>query len=219
MTRIKICGIKEEAHALAVAEAGVDFMGLVFASSPRQVTVAQAKKLVNAAKKAKNPPQIVGVFANTHAENIRKKAEACGLDWIQLSGDEPWSLCRDLKIPIIKVIRVSRNNKPEQVCADLDYGSRILGDCKHIFMLDSNARDKYGGTGRTFDWNLARPVAARFQVIVAGGLTPKNVTEAIKVISPWGVDVSSGVETRGVKDLDKITKFIENVRTVGANGN
>ena len=218
MTHIKICGIKEEGHALALAEAGVDFMGLVFASSPRQVTTAQAKKLVNAVKKEKNSPAVVGVFANTPAATIRKIAETCNLDWIQLSGDEPWGFCRELNMPVIKVIRVSRNYRAAQACTDIEYGSKLLGKQRCITMLDSNTREKYGGTGKTFDWNLARPITERFPVIVAGGLTPDNVEEAIKMMKPWGVDISSGVETKGVKDLNKILKFIEKVRGVKADG-
>jgi phosphoribosylanthranilate isomerase len=212
MTHIKICGIKDEAHALAVAEAGADFIGLVFASSPRQVTPAQAEKIVSALKKTKTTTEVVGVFVNTPASKVNKIANLCHLDWVQLSGDEPWGYCRDLTTPVIKVIRVSRHHKPEQVCADLTYGTKIIKTRKHLFLLDANVREKYGGTGRTFDWNLAKPIAEQFTVIVAGGLTPKNVSEAIMITSPWGVDVSSGVETRGIKDMAKIKKFIETVR-------
>ena len=212
MTHIKICGIKEESHALELAEAGVDFIGLVFASSPRQVTPAQAKKIVSALKKVKANTKTVGVFVNTHIAKIRKIANLCQLDWVQLNGDEPWEYCRELTTPVIKVIRVSRHYKPEQICADLAYGTKILKTQKFIFMLDSNVREKYGGTGKTFNWELARPIAEQFPVIIAGGLTPKNVAEAIRIISPWGVDVSTGVETRGFKDITKIRKFIEAVR-------
>jgi phosphoribosylanthranilate isomerase len=215
MIKIKICGIKEEAHALALAEAGVNFIGLVFAHSPRQVTTTQAKKIVSALKKNNAAVEIVGVFANAHVGTVNRIADACNLDWVQLSGDEPWQYCRELHRPVIKVIRVSRNYKPEPICADLAYGTKLLADQKHLFMLDSNVREKYGGTGQTFDWKLAKPIAKQFPVIVAGGMTPDNVARAIKVISPWGVDVSSGVETKGVKDMTKIMKFIEAVR--GAN--
>ena len=212
MTRIKICGIKEEEHAMAIAGAGVDFIGLMFAESPRKVTPARAEKIVAALKDSKAAIQTVGVFVNTHAGKINRIAEKCNLDWVQLSGDEPWGFCREIERPVIKVVRVSRNNRPEQVLRDLEYGNKILGKKKHMFHLESNASDKYGGSGMKFDWELAKPIAERFPVIVAGGLTPDNVAEAIKVISPWGVDVSTGVETKGVKDMTKIMKFIEAVR-------
>lgn len=215
MTHIKICGIKEEEHALELAAAGVDFIGLVFASSPRQVTNARAKRIVSALKKTEAATETVGVFVNRPVSVVKRTAESCNLDWVQLNGDEPWQYCRELKIPIIKVIRVSRHYQPEQILADLDYGTRVLGEQKHIFLLDSNARDKYGGTGRKFDWNMAKLPARNFSVIVAGGLNPRNVSEAIRTISPWGVDVSTGVETKGVKDLVKIKKFIEAVRSTG----
>jgi phosphoribosylanthranilate isomerase len=212
MTHIKICGIKEETHALAAAEAGADFIGLVFARSPRQITPARAKKVVAALKKSGAKTEAIGVFVNTPTAMINNIADKCQLDRVQLSGDEPWECCRDLNLPAIKVIRVSRNYKTEQIFNDITYGTRILKPQKCLCLLDSNVRDKYGGTGRKFDWNLARMIAEKYPVIIAGGLTPKNVAEAIKTISPWGVDVSSGVETRGVKDLDKIMKFIQAAR-------
>ncbi len=212
MTRIKICGIKNEEQALAAAEAGADFIGLVFAQSPRQVTPARAEKIVAELKKKKTSVEVVGVFVNAHLGTVNRTAERCHLDWVQMSGDEPWEYCRELARPVIQVVRVSRNRKPEQVCRDLAYGTKLLKKQKHIFMLDSSASDRYGGTGRKFDWKLAVPIAREFPVIIAGGLTPGNAGEAIKVISPWGVDVSSGVETKGVKDMEKIRKFIEAVR-------
>jgi phosphoribosylanthranilate isomerase len=216
LTHIKICGIKEEEHALELARVGIDFIGLVFASSPRQITKAQAKKIVAAVKSVKSDTEVVGVFVNTPAPTIKKIVETCDLDRVQLSGDEPWALCRELDLPVIKVIRVSRNYKAEQICADLEYGDKVLSKQKHIFLLDANARDKYGGSGMKFDWKMAVPIARRLPVIVAGGLTLNNVKEAIKLIKPWGVDVSSGVETKGAKDMNKILKFIENVREADA---
>ena len=212
MTRIKICGIKNEQQALAAAGGGADFIGLVFARSPRQVTPARAEKVVAALHQIKANTEVVGVFVNAHAGTVNRTAERCNLDWVQLSGDEPWEYCRELDRPVIKVIRVSRNKKAEQVCKDLAYGTKLLKKQPHIFMIDSNITEKYGGTGRKFDWKLAKPIAREFPVIIAGGLTPGNVAEAIRVISPWGVDVSTGVETKGVKDMGKIRKFIEAVR-------
>jgi len=212
MTRIKVCGIKNEGQALAAAEAGADFIGLVFAQSPRQVTPARAEKIVAELKNKKASVAVVGVFVNVRPGTVNRIAERCRLDWVQLSGDEPWEYCRELVRPVIQVVRVSRNKKPEQVCRDLAYGTKLLKKQKHIYLIDSNVGDRYGGTGRKFDWKLALPIASKFPVIIAGGLTPGNVAEAIKVISPWGVDVSSGVETKGVKSMDKIMKFIEAVR-------
>ncbi len=212
MTRIKICGIKNEEQALAAAEAGADFIGLVFAQSPRQVTPARAEKIVTELKNKKASVEVVGVFVNAHVGTVNRTAERCNLDWVQMSGDEPWEYCRELAHPVIQVIRVSRNNKPEQVCRDLAYGTKLLKKQRHIYLIDSNVSDRYGGTGKKFDWKLAVPIAREFSVIIAGGLKPDNVGEAIKVISPWGVDVSSGVETKGVKDMEKVSKFIEAVR-------
>lgn len=212
MTRIKICGIKTGEHAAAVARSGADFMGLVFAPSPRQVTPAQAKMIIEALKETGASIEKVGVFTNTPLNTILHIADECELDWIQLSGDEPWAFCRELARPVIKVIRVSRNYRPDNICRHLDYSAKLLGDQKHIFLLDSNSRDKYGGTGMKFDWKLARAITARFPVMVAGGLTPENVTGAMETMRPWGVDVSSGVETGGTKDLEKIRGFIDNVR-------
>ena len=193
MTRIKICGIKEEAHAIALAKAGIDFIGLVFATSPRQVTPYYAKKIIKLLRSKKNQTETVGVFVNTEVGKVNKIADSCGLDWVQLSGDEPWGYCRELSRPVIKVIRVSRNYKPEKIIADLSYGEKILANQKHLYLIDSNAPEKFGGTGQPFNWKLARPIAEEFPVIIAGGLTPDNVEEAIQIIKPWGVDVSTGV--------------------------
>ena len=108
MTRIKIDGIKEESHAAAIARAGVDYMGLIFAPSPRQVTPKQAMKIIEVLRDAGTVTQAVGVFVNTKASAVNHTAESCKLDWVQLSGDEPWGYCRELARPVIKVIRVSK---------------------------------------------------------------------------------------------------------------
>jgi len=216
MTAIKICGIKSEETALAAAEAGADFIGLVFANSPRQVTPAQAEKIVASLKKSKAKAKVVGVFVNTPAPTVRKIADTCRLDWVQLSGDEPWEYCLDLDRPVIKVIRVDSDHQPGPVGKHLTSGSKIMGEQKHMFLLDSSDSEKYGGTGRTFDWNLAKLVAEKFPVIIAGGLNSENVGRVIKLIKPWGVDVSTGVETKGAKDMKKIIKFIEAVRKADA---
>jgi len=212
MTRVKICGIKQKAHALAVIEAGGDFIGLVFATSQRQVTPAQAGEIVSAVKSRSHAISIVGVFINMPAPEVNMIASSCNLDWVQLSGDEPWEYCRHIAKPLIKAVRVRQGQRPEQICADLATGEQMLSSQRHLYLLDSQVKGRYGGTGTTLDWRLAQQVAKRFPVIIAGGLTPENVTQAIETVAPWGVDVSSGVEVSGVKDIGKIRAFIEAVR-------
>jgi phosphoribosylanthranilate isomerase len=216
MTRIKICGIKTEEQALIAARAGADFIGVVFAASPRQVTPATAIGIVTALKKHKANAEVVGVFVNADAGTVNRIAETCRLDRVQLSGDESWEYCREIDRPIIKAVRVNRSNPPGKVGKDIEYGMKLLKKKKIIIMLDTTAAGRYGGTGQTFDWELAGPIARRFPVIIAGGLTPANVPEAIETLSPWGVDVSTGVETKGVKDMGKMKKFIEAVRKADA---
>ena len=217
MTRVKICGIREEVHALAAVEAGADFIGLIFAPSKRQVTPAQAEKIAAAVKQRGNATEVVGVFVNAPAPVIDKLADLCNLDRIQLSGDEPWEYCLEIARPLIKVIRVSHRQSPQAICADLAAGAKAIATKKHIYLLDPHVKGKYGGTGVTFDWNLAQQAAKQFPVIIAGGLTPENVTQAIKMVRPWGVDVSSGVEVDGVKDIAKIGAFIEAARRTDDN--
>jgi len=212
MTWVKICGIKQKADALAVIEAGGDLIGLVFAPSQRQVTLAQAREIVSAVKSRSNAISIVGVFVNMPPPEVNMIASSCHLDWVQLSGDEPWEYCRQITKPLIKAVRIRQGQRPEQICANLATGKRILSSQKHLYLLDSQVKGRYGGTGISFDWSLARQVAEQFPVIIAGGLTPDNVAQVIEMVAPWGVDVSSGVEVGGVKDIVKIRAFIEAVR-------
>ena len=214
MTRVKICGIKEEVHALAAAEAGADFIGLVFAPSPRQITPVQAEKISATVKQSGNTTEVVGVFVNTPVPEVNKIADFCHLDRVQLSGDESWEYCHDITRPLIKAFRVSQRQSPQEICDILAGGTKILTNQKHAYLLDSSIKGKYGGTGMTFNWNLARQVAEQFPVIIAGGLTPENVGKLVKLAKPWGIDVSTGVETSGVKSVEKIRAFIRAVRSV-----
>jgi phosphoribosylanthranilate isomerase len=211
MTRIKICGIRDKTHALAAVEAGADFIGLVFAPSQRRVTPAQAREIASAVKKSSNTTKVVGVFVNKPVFQMNEIADFCALDVVQLSGNESWEHCLKIANPVIKAIRIGRQS-PEELCAELSAAGRLFTGRRFITLLDCRVEGKYGGTGESFDWNLAQEVATRFPVIIAGGLDPKNVARLIKKVAPWGVDVSSGVETGGVKDITKIRAFIEAVR-------
>jgi phosphoribosylanthranilate isomerase len=210
-TRVKICGIRDKNHALAAVEAGADFIGLVFAPSKRQVSPAKACEIVSDVKKSRNTTEVVGVFVNAPSSQVNEITDFCALDWVQLSGDESWEYCREIVKPVIKAIRVDQQS-PEELYTALSAGTRLLPAQRFITLLDSQVEGKYGGTGEGFDWKLAQEAAKRFPVIIAGGLDPKNVARLIETVAPWGVDVSSGVETGGVKDMTKIKTFIEAVR-------
>jgi phosphoribosylanthranilate isomerase len=207
MTRVKICGIRNAGEALAAARAGADLIGLVFAPSPRQVTPAQARQIVIALKNENAGAEAVGVFVNMPADEVNRTAESCRLDRVQLSGDEDWDFCRKIDRPVIKALRPGTPAGEEMA-----RGARLAKSRGHIILLDSAVPGRYGGTGQTFNWRLALPFTRRFPVIIAGGLTPENAGEVIRATHPWGVDVSSGVETGGVKDIVKIEKFIRSVR-------
>ncbi len=211
MTRVKICGIRDKTHALAAVEAGADFIGLVFAPSQRQVSPAKACEIASAIKKSSNTTKVVGVFVNAPSSQVNELADFCALDWVQLSGDESWEYCCEVVRPVIKAIRIDQQS-PEELYAELSAGGKLLPAQGFITLLDSRVEGKYGGTGESFNWNLAQRVTKRFSVIIAGGLAPKNVARLIERVAPWGVDVSSGVETGGVKDIAKIKAFVEAVR-------
>jgi phosphoribosylanthranilate isomerase len=211
MTHSKICGIRDKTHALAAVEAGADFIGLVFAPSQRQISPAQAREIASAVKKSSDATKVVGVFVNAPSSQVNELADFCALDLIQLSGDESWEYCREVVRPVIKAIRIDQQS-PKELYSELSAGSKLLSSKGFIALLDSRVEGKYGGTGESFNWNLAQEVAKRFPVIIAGGLDPKNVAKLIERVAPWGVDVSSGVETTGVKDIAKIKAFIEAVR-------
>ena len=210
-TRIKICGIKDKTHALAAVGAGADFIGLVLAPSRRRVSPARAREIAHAVKRTNAVTKVVGVFVNAPSFQVNELADFCALDWVQLSGDESWEYCREVVRPVIKGIHIDQQS-PEELYAELSAGSELLPAQEFITLLDSRVEGKYGGTGETFNWNLAQHITKRFPVIIAGGLDPKNVAMLIERVSPWGLDVSSGVETRGVKDVAKIKAFIEAVR-------
>jgi phosphoribosylanthranilate isomerase len=212
MTRVKICGIRDKNNALAAVEAGADYIGLVFAPSKRQVDPTRACEIVSAVKKSSDATKVVGVFVNAPASQVNEIADFCALDCVQLSGDESWEYCREIVEPIIKAIRIGQQS-PEGLCAELSAGGELLPAQRFITLLDSQVEGKYGGTGESFNWNLAQQVAERFPVIIAGGLDPKNVARLIETVRPWGVDVSSGVESNGLKDASKIRAFVKAVRS------
>jgi phosphoribosylanthranilate isomerase len=211
MTKVKICGITEVSYARAAIEAGADLIGVVFAPSPRRVAYEKAREIVAAVQKHYFP--VVGVFVNMPAARVNAVASFCELDWVQLSGDESWEYCRQIEKPLIKAIHMAPGLSEEELLAHLESSQRELGSRSPIYLLDTFVEQQYGGTGQVFAWEIAKQAALKYPVIIAGGLNPENVGEVVSSLRPWGVDVSSGVESQGVKDVEKIKAFIKAVRS------
>jgi phosphoribosylanthranilate isomerase len=213
LTRVKICGITEAVNARAATEAGADFIGVVIAPSPRQVTPDRAREIMAAVRDQNPATTVVGVFVNTPAPTVNFLATYCGLDWVQLSGNETWEYCQHIEKPLIKAVHISAKCTEDELLSQLENGQRLLDTRPPVFLLDTFAEKQYGGTGQVFPWEIARQAAAAFPVIIAGGLNSENVGQVIESLHPWGVDVSSGVEDNGVKSVKKIREFINAARS------
>lgn len=205
-TRIKICGLRDEAMARFAAEAGADAIGLVFhEASPRFVRATEAAAIVRGL-----PPFVasVGLFVNLPAAQVRALLAQVPLGLLQFHGDEDAAYCGQFGLPWMKAVRVGKGTD--------------LVECAHQFpnaaalLLDAQVKGEYGGTGTTFDWTLV-PRRLGLPVVLSGGLQAENVGEAIAATRPWAVDVSSGVEVeRGVKDRRRIEAFVRSVRDADA---
>ena len=154
MIKVKICGITEVSYARAAIDAGADFIGVMFASSPRQVTYSKAQEIAAVAREHYLP--VVGVFVNMPADTVNTVAYACGLDWVQLSGDETWEYCQQIEKPLIKAIHIPPSLSEEELLAEMENGQRALSSRSPVYMLDTSVKEKYGGTGQTFGWEIAK---------------------------------------------------------------
>lgn len=212
--KVKICGVRTPEDALAAAQAGADFIGLSFVpGTRRRVDAGDAKRIVDAVKSAvPQPSQVVGLFADQPLEEVNETIHTCGLDATQLCGQESLEYCASVQAQVIKVVHVDAN--PGQTATDSLAGSvGRYTNAGHLVTLDRFMTGVPGGTGQSFDWDVAAQISQRgLRFLLAGGLTPDNVSQAIAHAAPWGVDVSSGVETNGIKDHDKIRRFIEKAR-------
>jgi phosphoribosylanthranilate isomerase len=206
-TRIKICGITNLEDAYAAVDLGVDALGFIFVpGTPRYVQSQVAAQIIGDL-----PPFVttVGVFADVSPETILQAVRVCGLNVVQLHGSETPEYCSELgargRVPLIKAFRVKDRHSLSSVPK---YGVSA-------YLLDTYVKGKKGGTGETFNWDLAREAKTYGKIIVAGGLTPENVAQAVQHVRPYAVDVGSGVESEpGKKDHAKIRKFVENVRAL-----
>lgn len=208
MTIVKICGLRRVEHALAAVEAGADLLGFIFAPSRRQVQPDEVAEIAEAVRAATPPARrvgLVGVFVNELPERMSAIAHTCDLDVLQLSGDEEYPILE--RLPGRMVIKAVRLDDTPQ-----EHGWLFAAVSAHL-LVDAHVPGSYGGAGVVADWERAALLARRRPIILAGGLTPGNVGAAIRRVQPWGVDVSSGVETDGVKDTAKIRAFVAAANT------
>ena len=216
---VKVCGLCEIAHVDAALAAGADFLGVVFAKSPRQITVERARAIrartgprvevvdatapaFAAARHKAGRPLLVGVFADQPPDEINRIATEVDLDIVQLSGGEQPALAGRLIRPVLRAVHVGPDDTAERILTEAGRPPAT------VTLLDTKSALR-GGSGRPFDWSIAEAVARARPIMLAGGLTPDNVAEAIMHVMPWAVDVSSGVESDGQKDVAKITAFVE----------
>jgi phosphoribosylanthranilate isomerase len=242
VTYVKIDGNRTPADVLAAAEAGADFVGFIFAESSRRVENDEAYAMVRAlgrpladhefvtpppaqprvreevdewfrhgaevleAYLEVKRPLTVGVFADQSFEDINEIVEEVGIDLVQLHGDEAWEACLLIARQVIQVVHVSPLDSPSDPMAEVEPGFALA------LLLDAAHGPYRGGGGKPFDWEVARLVSQRIPMFLAGGLTPENVGDAIRAVQPWAVDVSSGTETDGRKDHDRVRAFVRAVR-------
>lgn len=199
MTRIKICGIQSLDIAQSAVDAGADCIGFVFAPSRRAIAPEQARFIAGAIPETIGK---VGVFVNDTPETVAAIARTAMLTHIQLHGNEDPAQYRHIGLPIIKAMAVS----PEGTLLE------VPSEAADFILLDTQAAGQFGGTGKPFRWTDALAKQLNRPLFLAGGLNPENVTEALRVMKPYGVDVSSGVETNGIKSPERIRSFIEEVR-------
>lgn len=210
---VKICGLREPVHARAAAAAGANLLGFVFAPARRRITAETARACIAAARDAAPERRIaaVGVFVDASAAEMNATAQTAGLDLLQLHGDEAPALLARLHRPVVKAIRPPHGT-PVHDALDLIRPYQGVANAPVAYLLDGHSPGAAGGTGVRADWHLAAELAGHFPLVLAGGLDPTNVADAIAIAAPIAVDVSSGVETDGIKDATKIAAFVDAAR-------
>ena len=203
--KVKICGIRRTADAIAAADAGADLIGLNFwPGTPRCVPIDRACEIADAVRER---VEIVALFVDAPRDEVMKTAETIGTRTVQLHGSETAEFAESLGgLRVIKAFRIGGEDDIEQ----------LTGFPAYACLLDARVEGMQGGTGRTIDWELARTAALGNRIVLAGGLTPDNVGEAVRQVEPWGVDTASGVENSpGEKDLEKVRLFVERAKSAG----
>lgn len=207
-TKIKICGITSLEDARFVAGALADYMGFVFyEESPRYITPAKAGAMINWIE----GPECVGIFVNQPLDDVNMVGRQTGIDFVQLHGNENPDYCSLVDKPIIKAIHVEEGDTASEL------NERIEPYFNHVeyLLFDTKVEGQWGGTGKSFDWSVLDEVARGIPYFLSGGLNPENIVEACKVVNPYAVDISSGLEAEpGIKDFDKVDALMEKMRDI-----
>ncbi len=208
--KVKICGITNVDDACAAVAAGADLLGLNFyTKSPRYIAPERAREIASQIRSSARPPLLVGVFVNSPLEEVQSILEIARVDLAQLHGDEPVRVLEQLHGRGFKALRPTSETEAE---IDAEWFAPYAPNAPAL-LIDAYRRDQFGGTGHMADWSIATKMAQRYPVLLAGGLTPENVAEAVRQVRPWGVDVASGVEVSpGKKDAGKMKLFVERAR-------
>lgn len=209
MVWVKVCGITSKEDAILAVKLGAHALGFIFAPSPRQISPEAAHQIIKTM-----PPFVktVGVFVNESPVIIRRVVESSGIDLIQLHGEEPPDLCSEFMPRTIKAIQIKDELSLSEI---LSYQGRV-----RALLFDTHSKDKRGGTGKTFDWDLAvKGKELDTPIILSGGLTPSNITMAVSVVRPYAVDVNSGVEERpGKKSPILMREMMEKIGKINNRG-
>ncbi|MEQ9310424.1 MAG: phosphoribosylanthranilate isomerase [Balneolaceae bacterium] len=205
-TKIKICGITNLADARYASGAMADYLGFIFYDkSPRYIDPAEAGAIINWIE----GPEKVGVFVNQSLDDVNRITKESGLDLVQLHGNETLEYCQLIEKPIIKVIHITPDYDLEELKAKV----LLYSEVAEFLLFDSKIDNQWGGTGKTFDWNILKGITGDKPFFLSGGLNPKNLKGAIETVHPFAVDISSGVEEEpGLKDYDKIEAVMNVVR-------
>lgn len=215
MTVVKICGIMRPEDAIAAAEAEADFVGIIFAPGRRRRTVDQAGEIVQRLRAVRPEiPAVVGVFADMAANEVNRIVQEVGIDRVQLSGNEPPEYRPLIKSPVIKAVKLRPGLSEDIIMETMVGAQEYLDPMMDICLIEPHVEGAFGGTGVTLAPEDLSSVRG-FTFLLAGGLNPDNVGSVVRNVQPWGVDVSSGVETDGEKDSLKIARFIYQARRVG----
>jgi len=201
MVKVKVCGITRLEDALLALELGADLIGFNFwPGTPRKIELEDAKRIFN---EIKGKAEIVGVFVNQPMKEIAEVSQVLQMNWVQLHGEENPEYCSAFAIPVIKALRLASE-------ADL----KMMKKYYNVLWLIDSKTAGFGGSGISPDWNLAKKASEKAgKIILAGGLNPENVAQAISAVQPWAVDVASGVESApGIKDREKMKKFFQAVK-------